>query len=118
MRRGEIWWASVPEPASSEPSYRRPVLIVQADAFNRSALSTVIVVALTTNLHLAQAPGNVALTKRQSSLPKASVVNVSQILTLDRSFLTERVGRLPISKLRDVERGLARVLDIGQVDGI
>lgn len=110
MLRGEIWWAELPDPAGSGPGYRRPVLVVQAEAFNRSLISTVIVVVLTTNLHLAEAPGNVLLTKRQSGLPKDSVVNVSQILTLDRSLLAEAVGSLPTAKLRDVDAGLIRVL--------
>jgi len=112
MLRGEIWWAELPDPAGSGPGYRRPVLLVQAEAFNRSLISTVIVVVLTTNLHLAEAPGNVLLTKRQSGLPKDSVVNVSQILTLDRSLLAEAVGSLPTAKLRDVEAGLIRVLGL------
>ena len=92
MRRGEICWAELPEPTGSEPGFRRSVLIVQADAFNRSLIATVIVAALTTNLRLATAPGNVLLTRRQSGLPKDSVVNVTRILTLDRSFLVEPGG--------------------------
>lgn len=112
MKRGEIWWASLPEPAGSAPGYRRPVLVIQADAFNRSLISTVLVAVVTTNLRLAAAPGNVTLTKRQSGLPKESVVNVSQVLTVDRSDLTERVGRLPPTKLREVESGLLSILDL------
>jgi mRNA interferase MazF len=113
VRRGEIWWAELPEPAGSEPEYRRPVLIVQTDAFNRSAIATVIVVALTTNLRLAAAPGNVLLTRRQSGLPKDSVANVTRVLTLDRSFLVEQVGAVTPDRMQDVDTGLTRVLGLG-----
>ena len=112
MIRGEIWWASLRAPSGSEPGYRRPILIVQADSFNRSKINTVIAVAITSNLRLAQAPGNVRLTKRQSGLKRDSVVNVSQVITLNKSFLTERVGRLPESKLREVDDGLRLVLGL------
>lgn len=112
MRRGEVWWASLGQPVGSEPGFRRPVLVVQADAFNQSRISTVIVATITTNLRLAAAPGNVSLTRRQSGLPKDAVVNVSQLLTLDRAFLTERVGRIPPNKLHQIEAGLATVLDL------
>ena len=112
IRRGEIWWASLGEPRGSEPGYRRPVLVVQADAFNRSRIHTVLVVAITSNLRLAEAPGNVRLTRRQSKLARASVVNVSQVLTLDRRVLTERAGRLPPKPLAEVERGLRLVLSL------
>lgn len=112
VHRGEIWWANLAEPTASEPGYRRPVLVVQADAFNRSQIATVVVAAITTNLRLALAPGNVALTKKQSGLPHDSVVNVSQLLTVDRTFLVEVAGHLPSNKMREVAVGLARVLDL------
>ena len=112
MIRGEIWWASLRAPSGSEPAYRRPILLVQADSFNRSKINTVIAVAITSNLRLAQAPGNVRLTKRQSGLKRDSVVNVSQVVTLNKSFLTERVGRVSASKLRDVDEGLRLVLGL------
>ncbi len=112
MIRGEIWWASLRAPSGSEPAYRRPILIVQADSFNRSKINTVIAAAITSNLRLAQAPGNVRLTKRQSGLKRDSVVNVSQVVTLNKSFLTERVGRVSASKLRDVDEGLRLVLGL------
>jgi len=118
VQRGEVWWASLPEPRGSEPGFRRPVLVVQADAFNRSQISTVVVVALTTNVRLAAAPGNVDLTARQAGLPKDSVVNISQILTLDRSYLTERAGQLPPAKIREVDAGLLRVLELGLTRGV
>ena len=81
MRRGEVWWAELPEPVASEPGYRRPVLIIQSDDFNRSRIHTVIAAALTTNLRLAAAPGNVPATTGDTELPRDSVINVSQIIT-------------------------------------
>lgn len=106
MRRGEVWWADLPEPSGSEPGFRRPVVIIQADEFNRSRIRTVIAAAITSNTTLAQAPGNVALSRRSVGLDRESVVNVSQIVTLDKRILTERVGRLSARKLRDVEDGV------------
>lgn len=112
MKRGEIWWADLREPRGSEPGYRRPVLIVQSDAFNRSAINTVLTVALTSNRRLEGTPGNVALSKRDSGLQRPSVVNVSQVITLDRVFLTERVRRLTDRLLRRVDEGLLLVLGL------
>jgi mRNA interferase MazF len=106
MNRGEIWWASLPDPIGSGPGYRRPVLVIQANAFNESRIHTTIVAAITSNLALASAPGNVMLRSRASGLSKESVVNVSQILTLDKRLLTERVKRLDESLLADVDAGL------------
>ena len=110
MRRGEIWWADLSDPRGSEPGYRRPVLIIQANSFNRSRIQTVIVAVITSNLRLAEAPGNVLLPARVSGLSRDSVVNVSQILTLDRSFLSELAGNLPMTALQEVEAGLRSVL--------
>ena len=109
MRRGEIWWADLPAPAGSAPGFRRPVLIVQADEFNRSNIRTIIAAVITSNISLADAPGNVTLSKRSIGLNKESVANVSQIITLDKSFLTNRVGRLSGEKLKEVEEGLRLV---------
>lgn len=110
MKRGEIWWADLPEPDGSEPGFRRPVLVLQSDDFNRSRINTVIAAAITSNTKLALAPGNVLLSKRSVNLGRESVVNVSQIVTLDKKFLGERVGRLPPAKLREVEEGVRLVL--------
>jgi mRNA interferase MazF len=110
MRRGEIWWASLGEPQGAAPAYRRPVLIVQSNEFNDSAIRTSICAALTSNLRLADAPGNVRVTRRASGLPQESVVNVSQLITLDKARLTEKVGRVPAESLRDVEAGIRLVL--------
>ena len=112
MRRGEIWWASLPSPEGSGPGYRRPLLIVQADAFNRSRINTAIAVAITSNLVLAKAPGNVRLSKRVSGLSKQSVANVSQVVTLDRSLLTDRVRTLSKEIMAAVDGGLRLVLQL------
>jgi mRNA interferase MazF len=110
--RGTLWWAELEPAAGSAPGFRRPVLIVQADAFNRSALQTTIAVVLTSNLRLADAPGNVRLTARETGLPKDSVANVSQVLTLDRDVLTVYVGALADRLVRRVEDGLRLVLGL------
>ncbi len=112
IQRGEVWWADLPQPRRSEPGYRRPVLVVQADSFNLSRIQTAIVAAITTNLKLADAPGNVLLPARSAGLPRDSVVNVSQLLTLDRSFLTEHAGTLSPRQQRSVDEGLRTVLQL------
>ena len=112
MQRGEIWWASLRPPRGSEPGYRRPVLILQQDDFNRSRIATVIAVILTSNLRLQAAPGNVLLRSRDSNLPKDSVANVSQIVTLDKSVLSERVTTLPTTKLKQIENGIRLILGL------
>lgn len=113
MQRGEIWWAELGDPAGSKPGYRRPILIVQSDSFNRSAISTVICAAITSNLRLATAPGNVRVSARESGLSKASVVNVSQVITLDKMVLTERVKALDAHSMQMVNEGLQLVLGWG-----
>jgi mRNA interferase MazF len=112
VQRGEIWWADLPEPRRSEPGYRRPVLVIQADYFNESRIRTIVVAILTGNLELANAPGNVPAPARATGLPRDSVVNVSQVLTIDRSYLTERVGQLPRRLLTTVDDGLRLVLHL------
>jgi mRNA interferase MazF len=110
IAQGEVWWAGLEEPSGSEPGFRRPVVVVQGDAFNRSHIATVVCVALTSNLRWAEAPGNVLLSARLTGLPKDSVANVSQIVTLDRGTLTDRVGTLPEKKLELVLLGVDIVL--------
>ncbi|MGQ0572261.1 MAG: type II toxin-antitoxin system PemK/MazF family toxin [Armatimonadota bacterium] len=112
IRRGEVWWADLPEPAGSGPGYRRPVLIVQTDSFNQSRVQTVVTVILTSNLRLAKAPGNVLVKSREAGLQKDSVVNVSQIYTIDRAFLSEHVGGLSPRILASVDAGLRLVLNL------
>ena len=112
IRRGEIWWASLPDPARLEPGYRRPVLVVQADSFNRSRIGTVVAAAITSNLRLAEAPGNVPLPRRASGLLKESVVNVSQVLTINKALLTDRVRKLSAGILQTVDDGLRLVFEL------
>ena len=110
VERGQIWWADLGEPDGSDPGFRRPLLIVQDDAFNRSRLRTTLAVVLTSNLRLLDAPGNVLLSAKASGLPKDSVANVSQVITIDRDFLTERAGSIRGALLGDVDAGLRLVL--------
>ncbi len=110
MRRGEIWWASLGDPVGSGPGHRRPMLVVQSDEFNESAIRTSVCATITSNMRLAAAPGNVRISRRVSRLPHDSVVNVSQLITLDKSLLTEKVSRLPAESLREVEAGIKLVL--------
>ncbi len=112
MFRGEIWWAMLPDPVGSQPGYRRPVLVVQSDSFTRSRISTVITVAITSNLRFAKAPGNVLLPQRRTGLPRDSVANVSHVLTLDKGVLDERVGTISARLLEQVETGLRLVLEL------
>lgn len=112
MQRGELWWATLPDPQGSATGYRRPVLIVQANTFTASRLATVIVVAITSNLRLATAPGNVFLAASESGLPRDSVANVSQILTLDKAMLDTIVGQLPRPTLAAIDDGIRLVLNL------
>jgi mRNA interferase MazF len=110
VAQGDVWWADLPEPSGSGPGFRRPVVIVQGDALNRSRIATVVCVPLTSNLKWATAPGNVLLPAGVTGLPKESVANVSQLVTLDKSDLAERVGKLARSKLELVLSGIDVVL--------
>jgi mRNA interferase MazF len=110
ISQGEIWWADLPPPTGSGPGFRRPVVVVQSDALNQSLIRTVICVPLTSNLKWALAPGNVRLSARVTGLPKDSVANVSQLLTLDKELLAKRVGRLPRAKLELLFLGINQVL--------
>lgn len=112
IRRDEIYWASLPEPVGSGPGYRRPVVVVQDNRFNDSRIGTVIVAAVTSNLHLSEAPGNVFLSSHDSGLPHNSVVNVSQLLTVDKSLLSERVGPLSSEFIRSIDDGLRLVIGL------
>lgn len=112
MRRGEIWWASLPNPLGSGPGYRRPVVVIQSDPFNDSRISTVIVAIITSNLSLSDAPGNILLGRNVSMLPSDSVVNVSQVLTVDRFLLTELVEELPGGIMNAIDNGLRLVMDL------
>ncbi len=110
ISQGEIWWAELAPPTGSEPGYRRPVVVVQGDALNRSKIATAVCVPLTSNLRWADAPGNVLLSARSTNLLKDSVANVSQLVALDRTVLTERVAKLSRAKVELLLSGIDVVL--------
>ena len=109
---GEIWWADLGIPFGSEPEYKRPIVIIQNDAFNKSKIQTTVVACITTNLNLIEAPGNVYLETEESGLPKNGVVNISQLSTIDRKRLIEKVRLLPQSTMSEIDFGLKLVLNI------
>ena len=110
ISQGEVWWAELPAPSGSGPGFKRPLVVAQGDALNRSRIATVVCIPLTSNLKWAGAPGNVLLTARLTGLPKDSAANVSQIVSLDKEFLTVRVGKLPQPKLQLLLFGIDVVL--------
>jgi len=110
VAQGEVWWTDLGEPAGSAPAFRRPVVIVQGDAFNRSRIATVVCVPLTSNLKWAEAPGNVLFTQRDTGLSKPSVANVSQLVTVDQTTLSDRVGKLSRQKIDLILSGIDTVL--------
>jgi mRNA interferase MazF len=112
IKRGEIWWAELPEPVGSGPGYKRPLLIIQSNDFNKSKIRTVIVAGITSNLRLAGAPGNILLPAKTSKLPKESVINVSQIITIDKSLLAEKVHQLPNNIIAQVDEGIKLALKL------
>jgi mRNA interferase MazF len=112
VERGEVWWAELGPAIGAAPACHRPVLIVSADSFNRSAIQTVLVAAITTSLRLARRPGNVILPAGTGGLDRESIVNVSQVATIDRDQLAERVGALGTGFMRQVDAGLRLVLDL------
>ena len=112
IRQGEVWWVVFGEPRGSEPAGRRPAVIIQNDRFNRTALNTVAVLGITSNLRLATMPGNVQLHLGEANLTKPSVVNVTQIHAVDRAYLVERLGSLSHARMREVWSGLQRLLEV------
>lgn len=112
MERGTVWWAELPQPVASEPGFRRPVIIVQANSFNRSRIKTVMVMVVTSNLKLADAPGNVSLPSASTGLPKDSVANVSQVITIDKSFLVKESGKIPSPLMKAIDEGLRLSLSL------
>ena len=112
MERGEVWWANLQPPRGSEPGYSRPVVIIQANRYNVSNLHTVIVAVITGNIKLSSSPGNVFLAEGVAGLKKDSIVNVTQLLTLDRIFLTEFMGNIPPRLLAAVDAGLRLAMSL------
>lgn len=112
VKRGEIWWADLPEPQGSSPGFRRPVLVVQADSFNQSKINTVIVAIVTSQMKYAESFGNVLLKAKSGGLPKDSIINISQLYTMDERFLHEYAGTLSDKKLEQVDKGLRLVLEL------
>lgn len=112
MRRGDLWWSTLPDPSGSGPGMRRPVVIVQANPFNESRIRTVIIAAVTSNLNLATSPGNVRVKRSDSGLSKASVINISQLFTVDRSRLERKIRALPAPIMQSVDDGLRRVMGL------
>jgi mRNA interferase MazF len=112
VNRGEIWWASLPDPTGSAPGYRRPVILIQADEFNRSKIRTIVCASITSNLALAGAPGNIRLSAKASGLKKPSVVNISQLITVDKSFLTKKVKTLDSQSMNQIDDSIRLVLKL------
>ena len=110
ISQGDVWWADLPPPVGSAPGFRRPVIIIQSDAFNRSRIATVVCVPLTTNTKWANVPGNVFLLSQVTNLPEDSVANASLVISIDKELLIERVGKLSRTKLELVLAGLDAVL--------
>ena len=116
INQGDIFWIDLNDPAGSEPGYRHPHLVIQNNLFNRSRINTVVVCALTSNLKRAKAPGNVLLEKGEANLPKKSVVNISQIFTVDKSDLSERIGSLSRERFKQVLEGIRLLTDPREVE--
>ncbi|HEB86348.1 MAG TPA: type II toxin-antitoxin system PemK/MazF family toxin [Gammaproteobacteria bacterium] len=112
MKRGEIWWASLEDPKGSEPGFRRPVVVISSNDFNSSKIKTVLVAVITSNIRLSDAPGNFELSKKGSGLSRFSVVNISQLITIDKLFLTDKVGKLTNKQVELLNDGLKLVLSI------
>lgn len=108
--QGEVWWADLADPVGSAPGYRRPIVVIQSDPLNRSQLATVVCVALTSNLRWSIAPGNVLLSAKQTGLDRDSVANVSQLVTIDKRQLTERVGKIPKRQMEAIFSGIDLIM--------
>lgn len=112
MKRAQIWWATLSDPVASEPGYKRPIIIVQSNDFNKSRINTVIAVVVTSNLSLALAPGNGSLSLKKTGLNRESVANVSQIITIDKQFLQEQVGVIDKNTMQQIDEGIRLVLSL------
>ncbi|HBO83789.1 MAG TPA: type II toxin-antitoxin system PemK/MazF family toxin [Deltaproteobacteria bacterium] len=111
INQGDIYWINLVAPKGSEPGYRHPHVVIQNNIFNLSRINTIVVCALTSNLKRAAAPGNVLLKKGEGNLPKESVVNISQVITVNKSDLTEKIGSLPPAKLKEVIEGVKLLIE-------
>jgi mRNA interferase MazF len=116
INQGDVIWIDLGEPSGSGPGYRHPHVVIQNNVFNRSRINTVVVCALTSNLSRAKAPGNVMLEKGEANLPKQSVVNVSQIFTVDKGDLDEKIGSLSRRRVRQILDGIRLVIEPREVD--
>jgi mRNA interferase MazF len=116
VKQGDVFWIDLDAPEGSEPGYRRPFVIVQNNVFNKSRINTVVVCTITSNLKLANAPGNVSLKKGEGGLPKDSVVNISQIITVDKAFLVEKAGTLPTAKIGQIIDGVKLLIEPRAID--
>lgn len=111
VKQGEIYWVDLGKPGGSEPGYRHPHIVIQNNIFNSSNINTIVVCTLTTNLIRAKAPGNVVLEKGEANLPKKSVVNISQIYTVNRNDLTEKIGQVSGKRMKDILDGLRLLME-------
>jgi mRNA interferase MazF len=111
IRQGDLFWIDLDDPQASEPGYRHAYVVVQNNLFNQSRIRTVIVCALTSNVKRAVAPGNVLLDPGEGNLPKQSIVNVSQVYTVDKSFLDDKIGTLSMKRVRQILNGILLVLE-------
>ncbi len=116
INQGDIFWVDLNEPSGSEPLYRHPHVVIQNNLFNRSRINTVVVCALTSNLNRAKAPGNVLLNKGEANLPKKSVINISQIFTVNKSDLSEKIGSLTRERFKQVNEGIKLLTEPREVD--
>jgi mRNA interferase MazF len=116
INQGDIFWLDLNEPSGSEPGYRHPHVVIQNNLFNRSLINTVVVCALTSNLKRATAPGNVLLNKGEANLPKKSVINISQIFTVNKSDLSEKIGSLTRERINQVFDGIQLLAEPREVD--
>ncbi len=116
IKQGDVYWVDLGEPSGSGPGYRHPHVVVQNNIFNRSRLNTVVVCVLTSNLKRAQSPGNVLLEKGEANLPQQSVVNVTQIFTVDKEDLAERIGRLSRKRVRQILNGMLLLMEPRDID--
>lgn len=115
IKQGDIYWVYFGIPKGSEPGYRHPHVVIQNNVFNESKINTVIVCALTSNLKWAKSPGNILLKKGEGNLPKDSVVNVTQVETIDKSFLVEKIGSLPASKVKQIIEGIKLLIEMREI---